>query len=450
MIPTVRLKMLAILVLVFAVVFPFSFAHASLKLDSSFSVSERYTDNLFFSFANKRDDFGTIITPRATLTFTNKHVRLAGTYVASAQFYVNNDNANTVSQNTNFNIDLPFLNRIDKRLEVRVNESFNLTPEQPGFSANNNLFGSARGAGVGGGAGGGGAGGGNVGAGGQGAGVGNIGGGGGLTGNSLNNQGIFNSRGTTSFQNRARVRVGYNFTPRWEGNVQYANTFRGGFQESMSHAIRTGLSFGITQNTKLIARYSLRFTEFNGGGTASSNPQAPGGSGSSTSHTINLGARHELTPTISINGRGGVAFSKTVVGTSRLNFNGGGGITKTFPDGQISFRFNQRIGAGGGLAVSTTINQNVVLTASKTITRYISGFLNFGYGRNRSLAGRAISNDAYQFQGGGNLRILEWLSGGVTYSYINQDSNGQFGRSAQSNSIFVGLTATADTFTLFK
>ena len=426
MIPTVRLKLLVIVVFVFVFVFPFSPARADLIFDTSLSVAERYTDNLFFTFANKREDFGTIITPRATLTFSNKDVKLSGTYAASAQFFVNNDGANTVSHGTNFNIDLPFLNRIDKRLEVRVNESFNLTPEQPGFS------------------------GGNVGAGALGPGAGNIGGIGGLAGNSLNNQGIFTSRGTTSFQNRARIRVGYNFTPRLEGNVQYSNTFRGGFQESMSHAIRTGLEFGLTESTKINARYSLRITEFSGSGATSSNPQAPGRDGSSTSHSLNLGADHQLTPTIAINGRGGVSVSRTVIGTTRLNFNGRASISKTFSDGEISFRVNQRIGAGGGLATSTTINQNVVFAASKTITRYISGFLNFGYSRNRSLAGRVISTDSYQFRGGGNVRILEWLSGGVTYSYRNQDSSGQFGRSAQSNSIFVGLTATADTFRIFK
>jgi len=157
-----------------------------------------------------------------------------------------------------------------------------------------------------------------------------------------------------------------------------------------------------------------------------------------------------LTPTVSINGRGGVSVSRTVVGTTRLNFRGSARISKTFSDGEISFRFRQRIGIGGGLAASTTLYQKVVFRASKTITRYISGFLNFGYGRNRSLAGRAIATDSFQFRGGANVRILEWLSGGVTYSYRNQDSSGQFGRSAQSNSIFVGLTAIADTFTIFK
>jgi len=453
MIPTRRVKWLAVMVVVLVLTCPFSQTQAELTFDSSLSVSEQYTDNLFFTFANKRDDFGTFVTPRFTLTFENKHIRLGGTYSASAQFYVNNDQANTVAHGTNFDIDLPFLNRISKRLEVRVNESLNITPEQPGFSSQSSRIG-AGGGGAGGGAGGGGAGGGAGGNGAGGAGVGGIGAIGGLGGNALNNQGIFNQRSTTSYQNRARIRLLYHFTPRWDGNVQYSNTIReftsSLFQDSLTHAVRTGLSFNLSDKTRLNGGYRLRITEFDGSSTTSTNRQAPGNSGTTTSHALNLGADHELQPTIPISVNVAVTVSETELSTTRLNFTGGGEISKIFSDGEISLRVNQRIGAGGGLAASTTINQNVVLTASKALTRYIGGFLHFGYGRNRSLAGRAIETDTYQFRGGANYRILEWLSAGVTYSYRNQDSGGQFGNSAQSNAVFVGLTAIADTLRLFQ
>ena len=448
MIPIGRLKKLVFIGFFFSVVLPISNVQAELKIDTSLSVSEQYTDNLFFSFANKREDFGTIITPGATLTFSNKYVTLSGTYSASAQFYVNNDRANTVSHGSNFDIDLPFLNRKFKNLEVRVNESFNLTPEQPGFSGNSSQFNSVGGpfgAGAAGTAGAAGAGA----AGAGGAGVGGLGANGGLAGNSLNNQGIFNARGTTSFQNRARIRVGYKFSPRWDANVQYSNTFRGGFQESMTHGAQTGLSFNFTESTRVNGSYNLRIIDFSGSG-GGANPQAPGGNGTATSHSLNLGVDHKLTSTVIINATGGVSITKTVVGAKQLNFNGSGSISKNFSDGQISLRVNQQIGAGGGVAASTTLNQNVVLTGSKTITKYIGGFLHFAYGRNRSLAGTTVATDTYQFRGGANVRILEWLTGGVTYSYRNQDSSGLFGLTAQSNSVFVGLTATPDSFEIFK
>lgn len=448
--PTGKLKLLVVMVFVSFFVFPIPPSHAVLDLTASLSVSEQYTDNLFFTFANKQDDFGTFVTPRFTLTFRNKYIELGGTYAANGRFYVNNTQANTFANGTNFNIDLPFLNRISKRLHVRINESLNFTPEQPGFSGNSSRF--LRGGGGSTGFGGGGAGAAAAGAGG--AGVGGLGSIGGLAGNSLNNGGIFTRR-TSSIQNRGRIGVIYHFNPRWDGNIQYSNTLRrfssSQLQDSITHAIQPGLSFQFSDTTSLSADYRLRFTEFSGNNNSSSNPQAPGGGGSSTSQSLNFGVDHQWQPTIPIQVSVGATVSKTRVGTTRLNFTGGGSIYKLVPDGEIGLRVNQQIGSGGGVAASTTIRQRVVLTASKSFTRLINGFLQFGYSRNRSLAGRAIATDTYQFRGGVNYMLLEWLSAGVTYSYRNQDSSGQFGRTAQSNSIFLGLTAiTPNPIKFFK
>ena len=81
--------------------------------------------------------------------------------------------------------------------------------------------------------------------------------------------------------------------------------------------------------------------------------------------------------------------------------------------------------------------------ANQRFTRYIDGFIQFGYGRNRSLAGTTIALDTYQARGGVNITLLDWLTGVATYTYINQDSSGLFGQTAQSNQVFVGLSATA-------
>ena len=426
--------------------------HAELTLDTSLSVSEQYTDNLFFTFANKREDFGTFIIPRTTLVFENKHIKLGGTYAASAQLYVNNSQANTVAHGMNLILDLPFLNRISKRLEIRVNESFNLTPNQPGFSGASSVFTSAAGVTGGGGASGLAAGGGVALAGTGGAGVGGIGGIGGLSGNSLNNQGIFTQRRTTTFQNRARILVDYNLSPRWDSNIQYSNTLRGGLQNSITHVVRSFLSYNVSDRTKINGGYSFRAIDYSAGGgtgTTSTSSQAPGNNGTSTTHSLNLGTNYQLQPTIPIIANVAVSVTKTEISTTRLNFTGYGEISKQFSDGSIGLRANQGIGSGGGIAASSTLNQNVVFTAQKSLTRMLNAFLQMGYSRNRSLGGIAINLDSYQARGGVNLTILKWLSGGVTYSYVNQESTGQFGSTAQRNQIFVGLTATPETFSLF-
>ena len=449
MVPTGRTKWLVVIVVVFVFVFPVPNTQAVLDIDASLSVAERYTDNLFFTFANKRDDFGTFVTPSVSAVFSNKDIKVGMRYAASAQFYLNNSQANAVSHGTNMIIDLPFLNRKFKNLEVRINESFNLSPSLPAFSANSSRFtGAAGGSGVGGGAAGSGGIGGAGGTGG--AGVGGIGGIGSLAGNSLGNQGIINQRSSSlSFQNRARILFLYHFDPRWDTSLQYANSYRGGdsSQDSISHAVRTQIAYKLSEITKLRGGYSIRFIEFTGGSGTSTGTTTKG---DATSHSLNVGADHLLQPTIPVNVRVAATVTETEASTTRLNFTGRGGISKIFPDGQISLRLSQGIGTGGGLTNSTTLNQSAVLTGSKAITRFISAFLNFGYGRNRSLSGQSIQTDTYQFRGGASLRLLEWLSGGVTYSYTNQDSKGSVGNTASSNSIWVGLTATADTFKFFK
>jgi len=78
MIPTGRTKWLVVIVVVFVFVFPVPNTQAVLDIDASVSVAELYTDNLFFTFANKRDDFGTFVTPRVKMVFSNKHITLGG------------------------------------------------------------------------------------------------------------------------------------------------------------------------------------------------------------------------------------------------------------------------------------------------------------------------------------------------------------------------------------
>lgn len=445
MIPTSGTRWLVSLIALFLFVLPIPNSHAKVVVNSSLSVAEQFTDNLFFTFANKQEDFGTFITPTIRATFSNKDIKIGAAYSASAQFYVNNTRANAVSHGTNFIIDLPFLNRKFHQLEVRVNESFNISPSLPAFSENDSRFngdGEGAGAGPGGGAGGLGGGGG-----GGGAGVGGLGGNGGLAGNSLNNSGIINQRSTgLSYRNRARLLLLYHFNPRWDGRFTYANSFRGGgsLQNALTHSIRVGWRYKLSQRTRLNGGYSPRLAVFSGGGGGT------GSGGRATSHSLYLGANHKLQPTTRVNVRVAGTVTDTETGVTRLNFTGRASISKAIPGGSVGLRLNQGIGSGGGIAASTTLNQTAVLTASKSITRLIGSFVNFGYSRNRSLSGRIIETDTYQFRGGLSITLLDWLGGGVTYSYRNQDSKGSAGNTASSNSIFIGLTATADPFVFFK
>jgi len=408
---------------------------AFLDLNASLSVSETYTDNLFFSGTNKEDDFGTFITPSVGLTYESKDIVLSGAYVGAGQFFANNPEANAYTQGANFDFDLPFLTRRYKNLEVKFNESFNITPTLPAFTANNEsnqLAGGVPGS--------------------QGVAAGGIGGIGGLAGNSVNNQGVINRRSTTQIQNNAGVDVSYGVSPRFSFFARYLNNYTkytdNTLQGSLRNSVRGGMGFEATPRTQLNVFYGFQLVDFED--TGSPTAQSPGSGGTSTSHSVGVGVSHQLSPTMAFVGNGSVALTETETDSTRVNFTTRLGITKVFKIVQTSLSYNQGIGTGGGLAASSTLSQRLVASVSRGFTRKVSGFVQVGLARNKSLSGVAIETKTLQASGGISARFLSWLNGFVAYSYITQDSTGTFGTTAQSNQVIVGLSADAPSLRFFK
>ena len=408
---------------------------ATLTLDASVSVGESYTNNLFFTSANKRNDFGTFVTPRLTLKYESEYVVVGGTYAGVGQFYVNNPGANTFINGAKLLFDLPFLTRRYDRLEVKLNESFNVSPQLPAFTsiADNQQMGGS-------------------GFGGSGFGGGQAGAGAGFAGNSLSNQGILTNRSSSAYQNRAGFRATYHLTPTLSPSLEYSNNIRkftsSQFQNSTRHRVSVQLERKVSPTLAVNLRYRFQRIDFDGSGSSTS--QAPGGSGSGISHSPRLGINYQVSPTLPINAQVGATYTKTETRSDRINFTGNVRVSKNFSDGNAMFNFRQRIGSGGGLAAATTLSQTVLLRANKLITQYVSVFGSFGFGRNTSLAGPAIRLNTYQGNGGVSIAISSWLNGVGSYSYRNQDSSGRFGTTAQSHNLFVGLTATALPWRIFK
>jgi len=410
-------------------------AEAFLDLNASLSVSETYTDNLFFSGTNKEDDFGTFVSPRLGLTYESKNILLGVDYVGGGQFFVNNSSANTYSQGANFNLDLPFLTRQYRNLEVKINESFNITPTLPAFTTNNasnQLAGGVPGS--------------------QGVPGGGIGGIGGQAGNSVNNQGVFTGRSTTQIQNNAGVDVSYGVSPRFSFFARYLNNYSkytdSTLQSSLRHNVRGGMGFAVSPRTNLNVFYGFQLVDFED--TGSPTAQSPGSGGTSTSHSVGVGMNYQVSPTMAFVGDGSVAITDTETSSTRVTFNTDLGITKVFQLGQMSLSYNQDIGTGGGLAASSTLRQTLVASVSRELTRKASGFVQVGVARNKSLSGVAIDTESLQASGGVTATFLSWLNGFVAYSYITQDSTGTFGTTAQSSQVSVGLSATAPSFRFFK
>ncbi|RMH04083.1 MAG: hypothetical protein D6704_11760 [Nitrospirae bacterium] len=279
----------------------------------------------------------------------------------------------------------------------------------------------------------------------MGGGLQNVGGLGGIsdiTGSSLNNQGILNARSTTAFQNRAGIRLSYDWSPRVSNYVEYLNMLQlftdPRFQNSIFHSARGGFGYVLSPRSRLDAFYRFQFVDFTGGATTQR-----GGVSSSTSHSVGVGGSHLFAQTVPGSAQISVTLTEQQGFRDRVTVNGFVQIAKQFPTTLLAVNFQQQIGTGGGVFAATTLSQYVVLMANQRFSRYVNGFVQFGYGRNRSLGGQTIALNTYQARGGVTVALLDWLTGVATYTYINQDSSGLFGQTAQSNQVFIGLSATA-------
>ena len=428
-------------------VMPLLTTQAALTLNSSLSVTETYTDNLFFeSQRNKRDDFGTFVVPSVTLSYITKDIELQGTYTGIAQFYVNNSSANAYTHNSNFVIDLPFLTKRYKGLEVKLIETFNFSPQLRGFAFSgdptqedaSSAFRSSSGRGI--------AGTGGLG-GGTGIGGGNVGGGisglngGSLGNNAIGNQGVFTGRGgSNAFQNTAGVRVRYELSPRWTPTADYRNNYvtftDPELNDSLTHTIGAGLGYQLSPRTQLQGNYTTNITSISGGD-------------SFITHNVTFGGTHQLTPTLNTASQVGASFTESV---ERVTFTTNSSIAKLFDRGSLTLNLNQGITPGGGIASSATLSRTIVGTVNYSFSERVSGFLLGGYGENKSLSGNSVDLTSYQGQAGISVLLLEWLDGDISYSYIKQTSDGTAsgGRDATVNQIFIGLSASLPELRIFQ
>ena len=113
---------------------PANQVRAALTLNSSFNVTQTYTDNLFFENSNKTSDFGTAFGPDFGLTYDNPDIVIGGIYSGRFIALVKNFDESRYVQNANILLALPFLDKQYKGLTVTVDESMNFTPQLDAFA----------------------------------------------------------------------------------------------------------------------------------------------------------------------------------------------------------------------------------------------------------------------------------------------------------------------------
>lgn len=415
-------------------------AMATLSLESSFTVTETYVDNLFYESHNKKHDFGTLFGPNLSLQYENADVVLGAAYLGRMGVFVNHPKANRTIHNINLILDLPFLNTLHKGLTVKIDETMQATPQLDAFSGSDaqndvqafrNPSGSRTRPPE--------------------EGTPSLWAGG--------TQGIFTNR-TNAFLNRAALTVGYAWTPRLSSSLGYRNQYRrfssSDFQDSLAHIGTFSLGYLVREGTTIIPSYSYSEINFLGGSTPSTSADKI------ISHNTQIGISHALTPSFTGSLSGGIAWTKqlgaeefvpgpggtlvqqSVSGQWKTNFVGSATLRKTYRQGSLNLQAGQSIGGGGGLASQATRTQTVTGSISHTFTRRLTGFGSVGYAKNKSVDGTAFDSKTYRIQSGLEYVFLPWLSGNLSYSHINQNSKGTAANDLTVNQVFLGLTAFAD------
>jgi len=418
--------------------FPSDNAMAAVILESSFNVSEVYTDNLLYEAHNTKSDFGTLFGPDLSLQYENPDIVFGGRYFGRVVLFVNNPEENAYIQNANINLDLPFLTKRYKKLTVTIDETMDFTPQLDAFSLSGaqdaSIFNEQGGASGGGGAR-------------FSQGVGGT-------------QGVFTSR-ASAFLNRAGITFNYAWAPRVTPSLSYFNQYRhffsGGFQDSLVHTGTFSVPYGVTEQTTVTPIYIYRQTKFLGSSTDNTSGDKI------ISHQPQLEISYNFTPLLTGSIRGGVAFTKETGGEEfdggtttdlsdkwQTNAIGGATITQSYRKGSISLTARSTIGSGGGLASQATRTRIITGKIQHALSLKMNAFASVGYAKNTSTEGDAFDTNTYRIQGGISYVFLSWLFGNLGYSYIHQNSDGSAADDLQANQFFLGLTAVADPWYLMR
>ncbi|NOY83689.1 MAG: hypothetical protein GXO96_02485 [Nitrospirae bacterium] len=383
--------------------------HAAVIMNSSISVSQNYNDNIFFTKENTVDDLTTIVSPQLGFAHTGKNINLGLGYRGRALFYAENTDQNNFFHALSIDLDFPILNRQIRGVEVKIIEEMSFSPELPGFSffegkdqtaiARNNRLPQGGGQGV-------------------------------------------RLRKTDTFQNQAGISLSYDWTERLNTVAQYTNVitrFSGSqFKDRNAHLSTFGTSYRypFSPRTSLTNNYRLAATT--------------GDALNRVIHTVNVELAHQISPTFSATAGVGSAYIK---GNQSLQPIFSAGLNKLFQNGEVSVVYKRRVSSGLGVVRGVTRRQRVLGNLSYNLTERTGIYLRGSYASNKSIAENEINIINYGATTGVSTQFLYWLSGGLSYSYIRQETKGALntlGRDGKRNLILFELTIAGPPWRIIK
>lgn len=383
--------------------------HAAVIMNSSISVSQNYNDNIFFTKENTVDDLTTIVSPQLSLAHTGKNMNLAIGYRARALFYAENTAQNNLFHALSIDLDFPILNRQIRGVEVKIIEEMSFSPELPGFSffegkdqvaiARNNRLPQGGGQGV-------------------------------------------RLRKTDTFQNQAGISLSYDWTERLNAVAQYTNVITrfsdSQFKDRNAHLSTFGTSYRypFSPRTSLTNSYRLAVTT--------------GDALNRVIHIVNVELAHQISPTFSATAGIGSAYIK---GKQSLQPIFSAGLNKFFQNGEVSVVYKRSVSSGLGVIRGVTRRQRVLGNVGYNLTERTGIYLRGSYSSNKSIAENEINIINYGATTGVSTQFLYWLSGGLSYSYIRQETKGALntlGKDGKRNLILFELTIAGPPWRIIK
>jgi hypothetical protein len=380
-------------------------AGASVTFTSNLSVSERYSDNVFFSPTDPRSDLSTLVVPGVALAFEGKDATLTATYGLVAEYHyaesggesLPND-ANGVTQSIGLGLTVPLLTRQSRRVDVGVYESMTYTTELPAFSLGQDATEA--------------------------------------------NQGIQIPR-TTTFRNSAGASLTYGWSARVRTAISYENVItRYAGDDLQDETINSGdleTTYLYSQRTDMA--FALGVTD-----------QEYGGAGSVTAWDATVYGIHRLTTGVTVDGRvGGAVVRANVPEAPRSRFfvwevEG----TKTLEALNMRVSYQRAIGSGAGLIASATVNEQLTGGATWNVSRKVSANLDVAWARNEAVSDESFSIYTYAGTIGASVGLTEWLGGSASYSYLTQRAEGPAGPDGSRNLVMLTLTATGPSWRMAK
>jgi len=407
-------------------------ATAESVLTANFSTGGIYTDNLSFTATGKKEVVGISLAPSIGFENINPDTIFGLRYTGVGQIFPDSTGDNRFIQNVATYLDLPWLTRNVKGLELRLIANLTFTPSLDAFGEFDQTNATQLNPGIGG----------LTGTGTTGLNPGVSGVGGNVSGvPGVGNFGIQINR-TNIIRTLAGATLRYPLTKKINFGGFYRNlntVFLDRDEVTPDSNINTLEGSGTYQwwgssTTTGNIRYALQ-------------PIISNISETIIQNHITVGGTHMFTPTLILDGRLGVNLIPEDPVSALANIS----LSQQFEGGILSIRYLQGVGLAQGFAENATLTQVGTILLSHALGERLEGYAQFSGARNNTLNGEDIDLLSFGVGGGLTMVFLDWLSGGVNYNFYRQEKQGAtFGNDGERTWVNFYLTAFSDPFRVFE